>query len=127
MAIDKYERNKQFFESCDKDDVFLTFKEIEDTLYLPKWVQSDIRANRAWANTTVIQSFGACWRNYGYRAKLDKDRGGVLFSRNVSVESSRTPKLKTSAEFRPMLSTTLDIDTALANMRKYHDTTLGPC
>jgi len=120
---DNYERNKRFFESCDKDEVFLTFEEIKDKFYLPDWVRNDVTANRAWANTTVIQSFGACWRNYAYRAKLDKSRGGVLFLRNEAAESLQNLNTRNNAILKPMCSTTLDIDTAIANIRKYHDTT----
>jgi hypothetical protein len=58
-VTDKYEKNKQFFESCGVDEVFMTFEEIESKFYLPDWVLANISANRAWANTTIVQSFGA--------------------------------------------------------------------
>ena len=121
---DKYTRNHQFFASCDNDEVFLTFDEIKNKFYLPDWVSKDVSANRAWANTTVIQSFGACWRYYGYRAKLDKARGGVLFSRNEAVESMRNSNARINATVnKPMPKPMLDIDIAIAYIRKYHDTT----
>ena len=121
--IDKYAPNRHFFESCDMDDVFLTFNEIEEKFYLPDWVRSDVTANRAWANTTVVQSFGACWRNYGYRAKLDKNRGGVFFSRSEMVDVPKGSYASASTIHKPMVSTTLDINTSIESIRKFHETT----
>jgi len=122
---DKYRKNKQFFEMCEVDEVFLAFNEIEEMFYLPNWVRADISANRAWANTTIVQSFNACWRDFGYRVKLDRQKDGVLFTKNKLPANGYTAKTKNSFEMAMDLSSSLDIDFAVSNIMKYHQASIS--
>lgn len=123
MAVrDKYEDNKRFFESCGGQNIFLPFDEIKKKLILPNWVLEDVTANRAWANTTIVQSFGASWRSSGYRAKLDKAKGGVWFIRDDDATKFAVG-ISTSIG-RTRQESTLSIDMAITKIRKFHDTTI---
>jgi len=117
-ARDKYEDNKRYFETLGVDRHFLTFDEIKEKLTLPNWVLEDVTANRAWANTTVVQSFGASWRSAGYQAKLDRAKGGVWFIKEEVVDfAPKNPVAYSSAsKATPML----DINTAVSRICKLH-------